>query len=978
MKKTIFFCSLFFLLAARLFAQLPTPALIGYWHNWNDINAPYIQLDSVDSRYNVIEVAFAIPTSTTNMTMTFTPDVVSPSVFIAKVQALHLQGKKVLISIGGATASIDLTTTINKNAFVSSMTSIINTYGFDGIDLDIENGNSILISGGTIAAPSNIAQINLIDAVKQIMTNYRSTHPQKLLLTITPETAYVQGGMSGFGSIWGGYLPIIAALNDSLDLLQVQLYNSGTMYGVDNKVYAQGTADFIVAMTEAVIHGFTTSGGTFAGLPANKVAVGLPACTSAAGGGFVDSATVRAAMNYLLGKGPKPGTYVLTSATGYPSLRGMMTWSVNWDALSTCANKYQYANNYQSIYSNVIVPQAPAYVATNGLVAWWPLNGNAGDSSGYGLHCTVSGATLATDRFGKANKAYSFNGTSSKITGPNHTLLNLLHNRTVSVWLKSNDSISDAGIVSYLANGHNGYQILLRSTGKLASMEDNYSGGTNTPPTNGWDYANSNNGNYIKDNLWHHVVSVRQNDTTKIYIDGVLQTNILTALVPNFNSSSIVIGSVNGTGQFFKGYIDEIGIWNRALTPLEISKINYGCPNTITTQPANQTGKIGDNKVFTLVHTGSTNNYQWQTNPIGCGWQNLSNISQYSGVQTNVLAVSSISYLNHQQPFRIISIDGECADTSNIVRIIVSNIASDSLRIIQLKNDSINKAASIAILMSDTASKALSIANLIADTTSKGLLIAALKNDTTNKGISINNLKADNANKGLIIAALVNDTTNKGITISRLQSDSTSKGLIIAALVNDTASKGISISRLQSDSTSKGLMIATLISDTTSKGIAIKNLQSDTSAKGKLIADLIINNTNKGISIANLISDTTSKGLMIRQLQTDLANKHDTIYVASSITNDTLKISIHTGVSPISPLINTLKVYPNPASTVLNIDLEYPGYYIVKLTGIAGQTVVSQHSTGIDVSGLPNGVYILSIYDVNNNLISSSKVAVIR
>lgn len=331
-------------------SQIPNPALIGYWHNWNDINAPYIQLDAIDKRYNVIEVAFAVPTSPSDMNMLFTPDVVSPSVFITKVQTLQSQGKKVLLSIGGATTSIDLTTTINKNAFVSSITAIINTYGFDGIDIDIEHGNSILISGGTIAAPGNIAQINLIDAIKQIMANYRTIHSRKLLLTMAPETAYVQGGQSAFGSIWGGYLPIIDALRDSLDLLQVQLYNSGSMYGIDGKIYTQGTADFIIAMTEAVIHGFNTSGGMFVGLSAGKVAVGLPACISAAGGGFVDSATVKTAIDYLRGNGSQPGTYVLSKLSGYPSLRGMMTWSVNWDAVSTCASKYQYATNFEKIF----------------------------------------------------------------------------------------------------------------------------------------------------------------------------------------------------------------------------------------------------------------------------------------------------------------------------------------------------------------------------------------------------------------------------------------------------------------------------------------------------------------------------------------------------------------------------------------------------------------------------------------------------
>ena len=347
------FTLLAFILAIYIVkAQMPNPALIGYWHNWNDFNAPYLQLDSIDNRYNVIVVAFAVPTSPSDMTMLFTPDVVSQSVLTSKIQTLQSQGKKVLLSIGGATASIDLTTTANKNAFINSITNIIDTYGFDGIDIDIEHGNSILITGGTIAAPGNIAQVNLIDAIKQIMTNYRTTHSQKLLLTMAPETAYVQGGQSGFGGVWGGYLPIIDALRDSLDVLQVQLYNSGTMYGIDQNIYTQGTSDFIVAMTEAAIQGFSTSGGMFSGLPASKVAIGLPACAAAAGGGFADADTVKSAIAYLMGNGPQPGTYVLSNSNAYPSLRGMMTWSVNWDAVGTCGTVYEYANNYTSIFGN--------------------------------------------------------------------------------------------------------------------------------------------------------------------------------------------------------------------------------------------------------------------------------------------------------------------------------------------------------------------------------------------------------------------------------------------------------------------------------------------------------------------------------------------------------------------------------------------------------------------------------------------------
>ena len=350
-------------------AQISTPALVGYWHNWTDNNVPYIHLDAIDTRYSVIEVAFAMPTSPSDMTMLFTPEVVSQSTFIAKMRTLQNQGKKVVISVGGATASIDLATTNAKNAFVNSMTSILTTYGFDGMDIDIEHGNSILISGGTIAAPTNTSQVNLIAAIKQIMANYRATFSKKMLLTMAPETAYVQGGQSGFGSIWGGYLPIIDALRDSIDMLQVQLYNSGSMYGIDGKIYTQGTADFIVAMTEAVIDGFTTTGGIFRGLPENKIDVGLPACTSAAGGGYTDSLTVIRAVQYLLGKGARPGSYVLKKPTGYPALGGMMTWSVNWDALASCGGRYQYANTFETAFGVALPASAGAISGSAALCA---------------------------------------------------------------------------------------------------------------------------------------------------------------------------------------------------------------------------------------------------------------------------------------------------------------------------------------------------------------------------------------------------------------------------------------------------------------------------------------------------------------------------------------------------------------------------------------------------------------------------------
>ena len=60
--------------------------------------------------------------------------------------------------------------------------------------------------------------------------------------------------------------------------------------------------------------------------------------------------TVKSAIDYLRGNGPKPGAYTLVQTGGYATLRGMMTWSINWDAVASCGSAYEYALNFQSIF----------------------------------------------------------------------------------------------------------------------------------------------------------------------------------------------------------------------------------------------------------------------------------------------------------------------------------------------------------------------------------------------------------------------------------------------------------------------------------------------------------------------------------------------------------------------------------------------------------------------------------------------------
>jgi hypothetical protein len=77
----------------------------------------------------------------------------------------------------------------------------------------------------------------------------------------------------------------------------------------------------------------------------------------------------------------------------------------------------------------------PSYVPANGLVGWWPFNGNANDESGNNNNGTVNGATLTADRFGNAGSAYGFDGVDDIISYSNSFAFNSTNNGTISIWV---------------------------------------------------------------------------------------------------------------------------------------------------------------------------------------------------------------------------------------------------------------------------------------------------------------------------------------------------------------------------------------------------------------------------------------------------------------------------------------------------------------------------------------------------------------
>jgi chitinase len=306
--------------------------LIGYWHNYVG-SAGFMKLRNVSPDFDVIDVAFATPVRNTRATVGFQVDSAEPETeFISDVAYLKTRSKRVLLSIGGAYAAVRIETGNDQSSFVDSVSAIVRKFGFDGIDIDFEGG-SLALAGGDIdfKHPTTPSIVNLINALHRLKTRFGP----EFLISLTPETLFVQNGFKEYKGRSGAYLPIIYGTAGILSFVHVQDYNSGAMAALDGHIYAQGGADFHVAMTEFLLRGFPVAGNVnnvFPPLPQEKVAFGVPCSPSAAAAGFTSFRELENALKYLTHGIPFGGSYVLRRAGGYPRMRGVMTFSINWDA----------------------------------------------------------------------------------------------------------------------------------------------------------------------------------------------------------------------------------------------------------------------------------------------------------------------------------------------------------------------------------------------------------------------------------------------------------------------------------------------------------------------------------------------------------------------------------------------------------------------------------------------------------------------
>jgi uncharacterized protein (TIGR02145 family) len=234
----------------------------------------------------------------------------------------------------------------------------------------------------------------------------------------------------------------------------------------------------------------------------------------------------------------------------------------------------------------------PAYLPSNGLVGWWPFNGNANDESGNGNHGTVNGATLTSDRYGNAGRAYSFNGTSNAISIPHSSVISLSVPSTMSFWFR---------IPSYPQDGKEHYFFSKFSGGPGAGMKGIHMAISNWGNSNVLfiRYRNGEISEWGQIGLpysflpaagnWFHLVFSCDDVSNRAYVNGLLVNTSSPTTIMGSNSANLLIGN----GQIwdesstagFQGILDDIAIWNRALTQSEITKMyQAGLQYSISTQ----------------------------------------------------------------------------------------------------------------------------------------------------------------------------------------------------------------------------------------------------------------------------------------------------------------------------------------------------------------------------------------------------------
>jgi hypothetical protein len=321
--------------------------------------------------------------------------------------------------------------------------------------------------------------------------------------------------------------------------------------------------------------------------------------------------------------------------------------------------------------ANLLGQSIPCHVPTNGLVGWWPFDGNANDLSGNGNNASYNTALSISDRQGNNGAAYSFGGGNYVVVPNSSSISSIQSGITISVWATLSTTVTNARILelrgAYGNGGDAGFVIYYKDNGPKFELRWYNSTGSNdisistTPAIT-----------QMCPNCWVNLTYTADGATAvgQLYINGVLfaNNNGQPSQGPigqcNYNNQPLYIGTEQYGGATWGGGLDDFGLWNRALSANEVMELYSGYAGSLVESPSNSSNVAGSTATFTALSSSSSATYQWQVKN-GSSVTNLSNAGQFSGANSSTLSVSNISSANYGLEFRCIVDHGLCLDTTS-------------------------------------------------------------------------------------------------------------------------------------------------------------------------------------------------------------------------------------------------------------------------------------------------------------------------
>jgi len=290
-------------------------------------------------------------------------------------------------------------------------------------------------------------------------------------------------------------------------------------------------------------------------------------------------------------------------------------------------------------YINVLPNQ------NNGLVAYYPFNGNANDESGNGNDGTVIGPVLANDRFGNPNSAYQFDGSNDYINCGNGSSINIAGQGaviTMSCWVKTNNASTHQYLISkgrdYTTN--QGYHIDIPNNKPRGLFR--LSNNTNCAP------QTIDN---IESGVWYHLASTYDGTIGKIYVNGILVNSMTMLGEIGTSSTNLILGCHSPsppTWYKLNGILDEVRIFDRLLSDAEILQLYQNSSELDAIFEANiTTGEAPLTVQFTGNSTGIPTSWAWDFDNDGTIDSDLEDpewIYNQAGTYTVSLTVSDGTY----------------------------------------------------------------------------------------------------------------------------------------------------------------------------------------------------------------------------------------------------------------------------------------------------------------------------------------------